>query len=267
VPRARRARANAVNVNQETLELAQQIVGYRFKDQALLATSLTHASIADARVVSNERLEFLGDAILGALVCEYLYTNYPTLLEGDLTKIKSAVVSRRMCARIATELGLDRLLLLGKGMMTRTALPSSLAAAVLESVLGALYLDAGLDRVREFIMPLLVPHIDQEAGSGHQQNFKSVLQQYAQRRFDASPVYVLVDEKGPDHSKCFEVAVDIGGRRFASCWAQSKKQAEQSAAFKALEDLGLLTRGEDGRLIYTGDQEAEAVDAGNVSPK
>ena len=237
------------------LEQAQQILGYRFRDLSLLETSLIHASIADSRVASNERLEFLGDSVLGLIVCDYLYVNFPHLLEGDLTKIKSAIVSRRMCARIATELNLDGLLLLGKGMMTRAALPASLSAAVLESVIGAVFIDSGMAAVQKFLLPLLAPHIDQAASSGHQQNFKSVLQQYAQRRFDAAPIYIMVDEKGPDHAKCFEVAVEVGTQRFPSCWAASKKQAEQQAAHRALEVLGLIVRNEEGETIYVGDGE------------
>jgi ribonuclease-3 len=247
-----------VKIEQSVLEEAQSVLGYRFKDISLLDTALTHASIADARLASNERLEFLGDAVLGMLVCDYLYRNFPHLLEGDLTKIKSAAVSRRMCARIATELGLDRLLLLGKGMMTRAALPPSLSAAVLESVIGAIHLDSGTDAARDFIMPLLAPHIDQAASSGHQQNFKSVLQQFAQRRHECAPVYVLLDEKGPDHAKCFEICVEIASRRFSSCWAQSKKQAEQLAALRALEELGLIVRGADGQSVYVGDDDDQA---------
>lgn len=242
-----------MRIDAPTLEQAQLVIGYRFNDLSILDTALTHASIADSRVVSNERLEFLGDAVLGIIVCQYLYENFPDLLEGDLTKIKSAAVSRRMCARIASELGLDRLLLLGKGMKTRSALPSSLSAAVLESVIGAIYLDAGLGAVSGFLLPLLAPHIDQAASSGHQQNFKSVLQQFAQRRFDAAPVYLLLDEKGPDHAKCFEVTVEVGGRRFESCWAASKKQAEQQAALRALETLGLITCDDHGHTVYVGD--------------
>lgn len=245
-----------MKIEPAVLEQAQQILGHRFRDLALLETALTHASIADTRVVSNERLEFLGDSVLGLVVCDYLYTNYPHLLEGDLTKIKSAAVSRRMCARIASELALDRLLLLGKGMMTRSALPASLSAAVLESVIGAVYIDAGIEAVRTFLLPLLSPHIDDAANSGHQQNFKSVLQQYAQKHFESAPVYVLVDEKGPDHAKCFEVAAEVGPRRFPSCWASSKKQAEQQAAYRALEDLGLIVRSHDGQSVYVGDPDA-----------
>ncbi len=246
-----------MSLRDEILDQAEEILGYRFDDRDLLRLALTHASIAESRLRSNERLEFLGDAVLGMLVCDYLYQNYAELLEGEMTKIKSAVVSRRMCAKITTELGLERLLALGKGMKTRPTLPSSLAAAVLESVIGAIYLDAGMERAREFLMPILAQHIDQAFKSGHQQNFKSVLQQYAQQRMDCSAEYVLLDEKGPDHAKCFEVCAEIDGRRFASCWAPSKKQAEQQAALLALEELSLISRDSRGHLIYTPQRDHE----------
>lgn len=229
-----------MSIENDVLEQCESIIGHRFADRSLLAVALTHASIASARVVSNERLEFLGDAVLGMVVCDDLYHRFPTALEGEMTKIKSAVVSRRMCAKIAGELGLDRLLNLGKGMKTRSAIPSSLSAAVLESVIGALYLDAGLDRARAFLLPLIRPHIDAAAQSGHQQNFKSVLQQHAQQHMDAQPVYLLLDENGPDHAKAFQVCVEVAGVRYPTCWANSKKQAEQLAALAALTELGLV---------------------------
>ncbi len=246
-------------VDDAVLDRAEEILGYEFQDRSLLATALTHASIADTRVASNERLEFLGDAVLGFLVCEALYRRFDDLLEGDLTKIKSAVVSRRMCATIAREMGLDETLVLGKGMKTRARLPSSLAAAVLESVIGAIFLDAGVERAREFVIDLLEGHIEAAAVSGHQQNFKSVLQQHAQSMMLPSPEYLLLDEKGPDHAKCFEVCVAVDGIRYGSCWAPSKKQAEQQAALVALETLGLIVRTEGGDIIYVpADEDAEA---------
>lgn len=241
-----------MKIDAEILTRAERILGYRFNDRAMLETALTHASIADSRLVSNERLEFLGDAVLGMLVCNHLYETFEDLLEGDLTKIKSAAVSRRMCARITDELGLDKLLVLGKGMKTKAALPSSLSAAVLESVIGAIYLDGGLEEVQAFLIPLLKHHIDEAAASGHQQNFKSVLQQYGQRELEETPVYLLLDEQGPDHAKCFLVGVEMGGRRYDACWAPSKKQAEQQAALRALETLGLIERNAEGKAVYTG---------------
>ncbi|MCB9843117.1 MAG: ribonuclease III [Phycisphaeraceae bacterium] len=229
---------------------AQEAIGYRFRDPSLLSRALTHASIADSRLASNERLEFLGDAILGTIVCDYLFQRFPDLLEGDLTKIKSTVVSRRTCSALAIELGLEELLALGKGMKTRTALPASLSAAVIEAVVGAIYLDGGMDAARSFLMPLLEPVIERAAESGHQQNFKSVLQQHAQRELMAQPSYVMLDDKGPDHAKAFHICVEIDGRRFPGCWATSKKQAEQQAALAALNELGLMKTLDDGHVIY-----------------
>lgn len=221
------------------IDHAADILGYRFKDESLLTEALTHASYADCRLQSNERMEFLGDAILGFVVCEYLYLKFPDLLEGDLTKIKSAVVSRRICAKISKQIHLEKMLNLGKGMSGRPALPSSVAAAVLESIIAAIYQDGGIRSARAFILRVLKPYIHEAAESAHQQNFKSVLQQIAQRHLPTNPSYVMLDEKGPDHAKAFEVCVQIDGRNFTSSWANSKKEAEQQAALNALCELGI----------------------------
>jgi ribonuclease-3 len=241
-----------VQTQESAIQRIEEILGYQFKDAELIRRALRHASIADGRLDSNERLEFLGDAVLGMVVCDYLFETFDDLLEGELTKIKSAAVSRRTCATIANELQLDSLLELGKGMKTRSKIPSSLSAAVLESVIGALYIDGGIDKVRDWLIPLLEPMISRAAESGHQHNFKSVLQHYAQRNMPGQPIYVMLDEKGPDHAKCFQVCVDIGERRFESCWAASKKQAEQRAALVALEELDLIERTDEGHVVYTG---------------
>ena len=239
--------------NDTDLQQVEALIGHTFARRELLEQALTHASIADNRLASNERLEFLGDAVLGMIVCDELFHRFPSYLEGDLTKVKSATVSRRMCAKITRALGLDQFLLLGKGMKTRAKIPPSLSAAVLESIIGAIYLDAGLDAVRQFILEHLRPHIQRASESGHQQNFKSVLQQYAQRNLAEQPVYVLSDERGPDHDKVFEVCAKVGERCFSTQWASSKKQAEQKAAEAALLELGLLQQGDDGHAVYIGD--------------
>jgi ribonuclease III len=230
----------------EELDGLQDRVGHRFADVTLLTRSLTHASVTDQRKNSNERLEFLGDAVLGLICCELIYSLYPDFLEGEMTKIKSTVVSRQTCAAISRELGLDKCLTLGKGMQGFRALPQSLAAATLESVVAAIYFDAGLEAARGFLVPLLTPLVHRAASSGHQENFKSVLQQYAQQKFGRSPTYHVLDEKGPDHAKCFEVGVEIDGRKFPSCWGASKKQAEQQAALNALDALGVTELEQNG---------------------
>jgi ribonuclease-3 len=227
---------------------AERLLGHRFADKDLLVQALTHASVADSRLQSNERLEFLGDAVLGMVICDHLHQRYEDLLEGELTKIKSSVVSRRTCAEIADELGLDELLRLGKGLADRQALPKSVLAAVYEALIGALYLDGGLGVAREFILKGMEPTIEAAAGSGHQQNFKSVLQQTAQEVLRQQPQYIVLDEKGPDHAKCFEVCVEIGARRYPSCWGASKKQAEQQAALETLVELGFARHGRDGEV-------------------
>jgi len=221
-------------------ERAERVLGYTFQDPDLLTESLTHASIADNRLKSNERMEFLGDAVLDLVICEALYKRFPQFLEGDLTKIKSAVVSRRTCAEVAVETGLAELLIIGKGISSREQMPSSLAAAVYESIVAAIYLDGGFDVVKQYVLKTMTPKIDLICANSHQQNYKAVLQQHAQQTLGATPMYELLDEKGPDHSKCFEVCVSVDGRRFTSAWGPNKKMAEQKAALLALEDLGVL---------------------------
>ena len=235
-------------MEQEVIEQIESIVGYHFADSALLKRVFVHSSVANHRLESNERLEFLGDSVLGLIACQRIFNLYPDLLEGDMTKIKSAAVSRRTCAKIAKSLGLPKLLILGKGMQGQAALPQSLSAAVLEAIIGALYLDGGFEAAEGFLLPLLDPIIETAAESGHQQNFKSVLQQYAQQQLDRSPGYRTLDEKGPDHAKCFKVCVEIGEQQFEPVWGQSKKLAEQQAALSALVQLGLAVEDEDGEV-------------------
>jgi len=224
----------------DALERCEEAIGYRFKNPALLRAALTHASVASNRLESNERLEFLGDAILGMVVCQYLYDHYPDYLEGSLTKIKSAVVARKTCAEIAESLGLSKCLFLGNGISGRAKLPTSLPAGVFESLIAAMAIDGGPEQVKQFILRHMIPHIEQAVASEYQHNHKSQLQQYAQKTLGATPVYEFLDEKGPDHSKCFEVAVCIGDQRFPSAWGPNKKEAEQKAAYNALVELNLV---------------------------
>lgn len=228
-------------MDEVTLQKCQELIGYDFSDSSLLAQALTHASVAPSRLLSNERLEFLGDAVLGLVVCNELYSSYDELLEGDMTKIKSSVVSRQTCAVIAEELGICELLFLGKGMAVSGPLPQSVAAAVFEAIIGAIYLDGGLEPARDFILKHAHPYLIDALIEENQENYKSLLQQYVQRRWDTTPDYRLLDEKGPDHAKCFEIAAEIAGRQFPSAWGRSKKEAEQKAAREALIELDLLS--------------------------
>lgn len=237
-------------MDQESLAAAQSLIGHQFNNTNLLADALMHASLADHRLNSNERMEFLGDAVLAMVVCEYLYRSYPNLLEGDLTKIKSSAVSRRSCANISREIGLDSILRLGKGMSRREGLPESIAAAAFEAVTAAIFLDAGMEAARSFVLRFLIPVIERNADSGHQFNFKSVLQQWVQQQSDDPATYVLVSHTGPDHAKRFEVCVAIGERRFTAAWAASKKQGEQKAALNALLELNVAQLDPQTGLIH-----------------
>jgi ribonuclease III len=241
-------------VNPELRQRAEGIIGYTFQNPDLLKESLTHASVANHRLNSNERMEFLGDAVLDLIICEALYKRFPEYLEGELTKIKSAVVSRRTCAEVSNETGLIDLLIIGKGISNRESMPHSLAAAVYESMVAAIYLDGGFEVVKQYVLRTMTPKIESIAADAHLQNYKAVLQQHAQKNLAATPLYELLDEKGPDHSKCFEVCVCIDGRRFSSAWGPNKKMAEQKAALLALEELGVFDRREVDQAI---DQIAE----------
>jgi len=223
-----------------SVEAIQAVLEYRFKDPDMLASALTHASVATNRLASNERLEFLGDAVLGLVICEELYARFPEYLEGELTRIKSVVVSRETCARVADRLGLVNHLSLGKGITESANLPSSLAACAYEAIVGAVYLDGGLAVAQRLILRDMGEEIDRVLAGEHRLNYKSLLQQHAQHDLGATPTYDVLDEKGPDHAKAFEVAVVLRGRRYPSAWGPSKKSAEQRAAMEALRALGRI---------------------------
>ena len=221
----------------EQLQRCEQRINYCFQDKSLLHAALIHASGANHRLGSNERLEFLGDAILGAVVCEMLFHRFPQYLEGDLTKIKSVVVSRQTCTKLSNALGMVDFLIVGKGMSSSPSVPPSLLADVFESLVAAIYLDGGDPAVRTFIEKHVDPEIDLAVSGEAETNYKSQLQQLAQKQFGNTPVYQLLDEKGPDHSKCFKVTAQVGGERYQPAWGRNKKEAEQRAACNALAEL------------------------------
>jgi ribonuclease-3 len=221
----------------EVLDECQKAIQYSFQKPKLLRAALTHSSGADTRLASNERLEFLGDSVLGLVICEVLYERFPNYQEGDLTKLKSAVVSRRACARISRQLGMGDFLFMGKGMNLHSVVPASLLADVFESLVAAIYLDGGLEAAREFILRHMLPEIEREVAGAQGSNFKSLLQQVAQREFGATPRYDVLDEQGPDHHKCFKVAAVIGKHPYVPAWGRNKKEAEQKAAMNALAQI------------------------------
>jgi ribonuclease-3 len=222
------------------LKELEDILGYHFTNLDILEESLTHSSQALHRGESNERLEFLGDSILGVVICQTLFERFKDYQEGDLTKIKSMLVSRKTCAKIANELGLPSFVRTGKGMNGSPAMSGSIAAGVLEAIIAAIYLDSDFERVKSFVLSRFDNLIDKADAEQHHENFKSVLQQHCQQHFNTTPDYMLLDEKGPDHNKCFEISVAIDQRHFSSAWDVTKKAAEQKAAMIALVELGVI---------------------------
>jgi ribonuclease-3 len=219
---------------QEILEDCQQAIGYRFQRPELLRAALTHTSGANTRLASNERLEFLGDSVLGLVTCEQLFVRFPEYQEGEMTKIKSAVVSRTACALFSKELDLGVFLFLGRGMKASSELPPNLLADVFESLVAAIYLDGGMEAAKPFLLRFVNPEIDRVVADAANNNYKSLLQQVAQREFGGTPKYQVLDEQGPDHARSFKIAVVIQTHRFPAAWGQNKKIAESRAAQNAL---------------------------------
>lgn len=212
-------------------------IGYRFKDATLLLQALTHSSIKTVDNPSNERLEFLGDSVLGLVMTEFLYNFFHVSSEGDLTQIKSVVVSTSVLARESERLQLDQFYSVGKGVIRKRKLPVSLLANVFEAVVAAIYKDAGLEAARRFVLRNLYHQVLAVAENRHKRNYKSILQQWAQKELNVTPTYRVVSEKGPDHFKSFEVVAMVGKRKYRSGLGRSKKEAEQIAARETLRVL------------------------------
>ncbi len=213
----------------------EELLGHEFKDRRLLVMALTHPSAIETARVSYERLEFLGDAVLGLVASQHLYQRFPDLDEGELTRIKSSVVSRTSLSKIGRKLDLARYLRLGKGM--QGAVPRSVISNCVESLLGALYIDAGYDTARRFVLEHLADSmLKVESGRGSR-NLKSQLQHLTQKLGLGTPAYRLITAAGPDHERIFEVCAAVGERNFQSARGSSKKLAEQRAARLALRQL------------------------------
>jgi ribonuclease-3 len=212
---------------------------YTFQDPKLLENALTHSSCANesrGKLSSNERLEFLGDSILGMVVADYLYRNHPNLPEGDLTRIRATLVCEESLAAVAEELGLGNYLRLGKGEETGGGRrrPSICADAV-EAVLAAVYLDGGIGSARKIIQKYILSR--EIAGLAKPKDYKTSLQEIVQRRGSQVLKYHLTREEGPDHAKRFYTAVDLNGVTIGTGSGRSKKEAEQMAAKAAIEKL------------------------------
>ncbi|MBN1441093.1 MAG: ribonuclease III [Planctomycetes bacterium] len=219
------------------IRLCEERIGYRFKDPSYLHQALTHSSIKTPDHPSNERLEFLGDSVLGLIMTEFLYNFFRSQDEGALTQIKSVVVSTSVLASESQRLRLAELYNVGKGVSRKQRLPPSLLANVFEAVVAAIYKDGGLEQARRFVLRNIYHHVLAVANDRHMKNYKSLLQQYAQKELNLTPTYRVTSEKGPDHQKYFEVVAVIGKKRYAVGSGRSKKDAEQTAARRTLQQL------------------------------
>ena len=221
----------------------QRALHYEFHQPLLLEEALTHRSYVNelkrANQKDNERLEFLGDAILALVISEYLVLSYPEASEGDLSRKKAVLVSEASLAKAALGINLGQFLRLGRGEeQTRGREKPSLLANALEAVIAAVYLDGGLNEARAFAKGVLEPMFEEvnngASGSGSQ-DYKTVYQEWCQKRFDTLPRYLTVRETGPDHEKTFEVNLSIHGDVVGTGVGRTKKEAEQQAAKQALD--------------------------------
>lgn len=218
----------------------EEKLGYRFRNMGLLEHALTHSSYANEHrssgITSNERLEFLGDSVLGMVVAEYLFATHPNMPEGELTRTRAALVCETSLYEVACTLNLGRYLRLGKGEDAgggRTR-PSILADAT-EATLAAVYLDGGMEAVRPIIQTYI---LDKEQEKSVDRDYKTALQELVQRHPGQAVAYRLIDETGPDHARVFVMEVSVGGKPAGVGRGRSKKEAEQMSAKAALEKLG-----------------------------
>jgi ribonuclease-3 len=236
-----------VGPEKELIQEFERVTGYVFADPCLLRSALTHRSFLNGNDPgqelpdSNERLEFLGDSVLELVVNDYLYRIYPDQQEGELTKMKSLLVSRGVLAEQARRLNLGRYLFLSDAERdSGGAFRASILADGFEAVIGALYLDGGLEEARRFVEQHLLLDVHGILGSRTHVNYKSVLQENIQERHKTYPRYRVVSETGPDHRKIFTVEVTVRGSQLGLGKGTNKKLAEQAAARHALERVGLL---------------------------
>ena len=221
------------------LKKLEQVIGYEFKNQRLLAHALTHSSYANEKhwdkTKCNERLEFLGDAVLELLSSDFLFKNYASMPEGEMTKLRASLVCEPTLAFCAEAISLGDYLLLGKGEdLTGGRKRPSVVSDAMEAMIGAIYLDGGLANAKEFVHRFILNDIE------HKQLFydsKTILQEIVQAEFKDGLVYELLKEDGPDHNKTFEVCVKIGNRVIGHGTGRTKKAAEQVAAYHGICEL------------------------------
>lgn len=223
------------------LQLFQHHAGIRFKSLELLNLAFSHRSFANeisADVDNNEKLEFFGDSVLGLVVSEHLLFALWGRSEGDMAKIKSFVVSEDVLAGIAKQLRVDNFILIGKGEeYSGGRSKKTLLADAMEAIIGAYYIDSGFRMAREFVRRMLIPEINKVMEDRHKKDYKTLLQEYVQKRFKSYPRYRLVQRKGPEHNRTFYIEVQVNNSIYGPGIGKNKKEAEQEAAAAAYDAL------------------------------
>ncbi len=227
------------------MDKLENIINYRFSDKKLLKTALTHSSYANEatskgeNTKSNERLEFLGDSVLSVIVSKFLFEEYPELPEGDLSKIRAQTVCEKTLARFAREISLGEFLRLGHGESQNGGNDrDSILADAFEALLAAIYLDGGLDKVKEFLLPYAEEHIHGILRRRNTTDYKTTLQQIVQQENGEILDYITISESGPAHKRVFEVEARINSNVIGKGSGSSKREAEQNAAREALSYFG-----------------------------
>ncbi|OGX30292.1 MAG: ribonuclease III [Omnitrophica WOR_2 bacterium RIFCSPLOWO2_12_FULL_51_24] len=236
------------------LKKFERRIKYPFKNRQLLAQALIHRSYAyehtegkvlrqQGKVYDNERLEFLGDAVLGVAISDCIFRRFPDFLEGEMTRIRSALVSRSTLEGLARRLDLGEMILFGKGeAASGGAGQSRNLVGAYEAVIGAIFVDGGFKKSDKFIESQFKAELERISEGGAKKDYKSILQEYTSKAYKSTPKYMVVSEEGPDHQKHFKVAVSFGGIVRGRGEGKNKKSAEQDAAYKALLNEGLLDK-------------------------
>ncbi len=233
-------------LNEQQIVYIESKLNYEFNDKKLLVTALKHRSFLsvtnESRLLSNERLELLGDAVLGMIVVEHLFKKFDTKEEGEITAMKSLLVSRKILARIARKIGLGDAILMNEAEeKSGGRFRPSILADVFEAIVGAIYLDGGLEIVRRFIHEKLFIKFEQLIAEEQYKNFKSMLLEFSQSKNLGIPRYIVRQEQGPDHHKMFTIEVLINKKPLGVGKGNSKKKAEQIAAKNALKKFKVIT--------------------------
>jgi ribonuclease-3 len=223
------------------LQLFQKFVGLRFRRLDLLNLAFTHRSYTNefqGDIDNNEKLEFLGDALLGLIINEYLFIHFPDRSEGQLSKIKSFVVSETSLEYIAKQIKIENFILIGKGEeYSGGRTKKAIIADAMEALIAAYYLDSGFTHVKRLIYKLFIPEIYKVLENKHQKDYKTLLQEYIQKKYKTYPKYSVMHKKGPDHDKTFWISVIINGKPYGPGQGKNKKEAEQDAAHIAYKEL------------------------------